>query len=175
MTPQRGQLCLVECRTVDLANVPAELGRRDGRHTRGDVGLGVVQQGQVRIKEVVALLDGLDLVKRRVTSPNNGDGALGDVRAIPCGEVFGVTQWLESLDHDGPGGVAGRLEVDEQVQRLAGRSVEDAVRRSARFDEWRRRVFALHNVQDRLDVQRVQCARGREGGLFVAHEQRVVV
>lgn len=144
----------------------------DGRDGRGDVA--ERQQRERRVVEVVARGDALDLVERGVARADDGDGARVHVGAVVGGEVAGVAEGLEGVDHGREGGGAVRLEVDEEVERLARGGVEDAVLGGA-VDEGAVWVLALQDRQDGLDVEAVQGALVGQGGLVVADVKRAVV
>lgn len=124
----------------------------DGRDGRGDVA--ERQQRERRVIEVVARGDALDLVERGVARADDGDGARVHVGAVVGGEVAGVAEGLEGVDDCREGGGAVRLEVDEEVERLARGGVEDAVLGGA-VDEGAVWVLALQDRQDGLDVEAV--------------------
>merc|ERR1711939_425508 len=118
------------------------------------------------IEEVIPVLDGLDLVQRRVPRPDHRHWTRGDARAVECGQVTCITERLKLGDHDGPSRWTIGLEVHEQEERGARRSVINAVL-GCFADELRGWIFAMQGIQDRLDVQTVERSRRSEGGLFV--------
>lgn len=151
-----------------------EVGAGDGRDGGGDVGEGKRQQRDRRVPEVVARRDALHLAERGVTRADDGDGALGHGGAVVGGQVACVAEGLEGLDDHREGGGAVCLEVDEEVQRLAGGGVVDAVLGGA-GDEGAVWVLALQDGQDGLDVEAVQGALVGQGGLVVADVEGAVV
>lgn len=116
----------------------------NGRDGRGDVGEGECQQREGRVIEVVARGDALDLAEWGVARADDGDGAGVHVGAVVGGEVARVAQGLERLDDGWEGGGAVCLEVDEEVERLTGRGVVDAVLGGA-VDEGAVWVLALQD------------------------------
>lgn len=146
----------------------------DGRDVRGDVGECERQQRDGRVPEVVARRDALHLAERGVARADDGDGALGHGGAVVGGQVARVAEGLEGLDDCWEGGGAVGLEVDEQVQRLGGGGVVDAVLGGARHEGavW---VLGLQDGQDGLDVEAVQGALVGQGGLLVADVEGAVV
>lgn len=167
------ELGVVEGGAVDLADVGQEAGRGDRGHGGGDVGLGGVQEVQVRIVEEVALAHRLDLVERRVARADDSDGTQRDARAVEGCQVSSGAQGFQGLDHDGPRGGAVGLDVDEQQDRLVRGGIVDAMLRR-RSHERRGRVLASQDIEDRLHVQRGEGALLSQGGGFVADIQRVV-
>lgn len=144
----------------------------DGRDGRGDVA--ERQQRERRVIEVVARGDALDLVERGVARADDGDGAGVHVGAVVGGEVARVAEGLEGVDDGWEGGGAVRLDVDEEVERLARGGVVDAVLGRA-VDEGAVWVLALQDRQDGLDVEAVQGALVGQGGLIVADVEGAVV
>lgn len=167
---------------VAEASVAGHARELDGKvraRNRRDVGRDVakrrVQRRDGRVVKVVARLDALHLVQRRVARPDHGDGAGGDGGAVERGQVARVAQGLERLDHVGEGRGAVCLDVDEEVQCLARGGVEDAVLGCARGQEGAVGILLVEDREDGLDVQRVKGSRVGQGGLLVSHVQRAVV
>lgn len=144
LTLQRLQLRRIELGAVNLPDIARELCRRDGADVTRDVGLRCAEERQVRIEEVVPVCDGGDLVERGVACSDDRDGAFGDVGAVVGCEVAGAAEWFERADDVGECLCAVGLEVDPQVEGLAGGGVEDAVV-SLRGLECGRGVLALED------------------------------
>lgn len=175
LAPQQGKLCGVETlcapRTRELGR---EVGARDGRHVRGDVGEGGAQGRDGRVPEVIARLDALDVVERRVARADDGHGPAGHGRAVEGRQVACVAQRPEGADDGGEGGGAVGLDVHEEVEGLAGGGVVHAVPGPAR-DEPGGWVLGLEDGQDGLDVEAVEGAPVGQGGLLVADVEGPVV
>lgn len=147
-----------------------ELRRRDGRDLRaGDV----VGDGR-RERRVVEEIAGVgrlveDVGEASVAGADGGDGA-GDERVVGGevrGQVAGGAEGLEGGVGGGEGRVGVGLEVDPEVEGLAGGGVEDAVLGVGRRER-RDRVLAVERVEDRVDVEGGEGAGGGEGAFFVA-------
>ena len=76
------QLSGVERRAVDWADHGAEIDGRNGRDVSRDVRLRGGQLSQVGVEEVISGADALDLVRRRVTCADHGDGSVGHAHAV---------------------------------------------------------------------------------------------
>lgn len=157
-------------RAHDVPEPRGELRRRDGRDLRaGDV----VGDGR-RERRVVEEIAGVgrlveDVGEASVAGADGGDGA-GDERVVGGevrGQVAGGAEGLEGGVGGGEGRVGVGLEVDPEVEGLAGGGVEDAVLGVGRRER-RDRVLAVERVEDRVDVEGGEGAGGGEGAFFVA-------
>lgn len=107
-----------------------------------------------------------------VSGSDDGNRVPAEVRTGIGGEPISASQRLQGLEDGGKGHVSGRLQVDEQVERLVAGRVEDAIL-LARLHEMSAWVLAMQRVENRLDVERLKRARlGQSGGL-VANLDRV--
>lgn len=148
--------------------------RRDRTYLTRDVCLRRAEKRQVCVEEVISVSDRRDLIERRVACSDNCDCAFCDVCAIVGCQIACAAEWFESADDVGEGLGAVGFEVDEEVEGLAGGGVEDAVV-GARGLECGCGVLALEDREDGLDVKTVEGAGLREGCLFVADVEGVVV
>lgn len=181
---QQRRLRIRKRQVDDLPKLRREVRRRDRRHRLCDVRLGAAQQRQVRIVEHVPRLGRsarvLDKVLvGRVTRPDDGHraGRHDGVGAAACrvGEPAAGVEGLEGGEDGGPGGRAVGLDVDEEVEGLAGGGVVDAVVGSAGGEELGGRVLAVQDGEDGVDVEGLEGAGIGEGGLLVADLRGSVV
>nr|POE87590.1 queuine trna-ribosyltransferase accessory subunit 2 [Quercus suber] len=165
-----------EALVAHAAELHGEVGRGDRGDVGGDVAERRAQRGDRRVPEVVARRDALHLVQRRVARPDHRHGprAESHAAAVVAGQVAGVAQRLQRAHDVRPGGGAVGLDVDEEVEGLGAGGVVDAVARGASH-EARVGVLPAQDVEDGLDVERGEGARGGERALLVADVQRVVV
>ena len=165
LTPQAGQLRRVEdtIRIQERAELRREIGRGDGRHQRGDIAKGAIERRDGPIIEVIPLLDRLHLLQRRIPRPDHRHSPIQHRRAalVDTRQVAALPQRLQRADHIRPGGVARRLDIDEEVHGLAAVAIEDAVPRLRRRES-ADRVLALEHGEDGFDVEGFEGARARQ-------------
>lgn len=88
----------------------------------------------------------------RVSCSNHGDRAVDAVFSVEGGEPVAGAQRLEGGDNCGPGFISGSLDVDEQVQCLAGGSIVDAIM-LAFFAEGSGGILPGEGVEQGVDVE----------------------
>jgi hypothetical protein len=127
LAPQCRYLCAVEARAIDCAEHSAEVGRRDRRNIRGDIGESRPEQRDRGVIEIIPEALVLDLVKRGVAGSDDSDSTWSDACAVIRGQVASVTQGLQTLDNVGPGCFARSLDVNKEIECLRRVAVEDSI------------------------------------------------
>lgn len=128
LTLQQGKLYGVEALvSLHTRELHGEVGARDGRHIRGDVGEGGNQGRDGDVPEVIARLHALDLVERCVSRADDRHGAACHGCAVEGRQVARVAQRLKGTDNDGEGGRAVGLEIHEEVKGLTGGRIVHAI------------------------------------------------
>ena len=135
-----------------------QLRRRHRRHQRRHALVRRVRQlRQRRVQEREARRRRAGRVRAevregRVARADYGYRAGVERLPVGCAEVAGVEEGLEIGEHLLPGFFAGSFDVDEEIQRLRGNGVEDAVFGLRSVDKWSSRVLRVKSIEDGLNV-----------------------
>ena len=122
-------LCLrcIECLVPYLAEHSSKVRAGNYAHTICDVGESSSEVWQRSIVKVISMVLALDLIQRRIASPNDSHSAHRDTRAIPSGKPAAFPQRLQSTNGIWEGRLAISLDVNEQVQRLCAVCIVHAI------------------------------------------------
>lgn len=169
LLPQRLQLSVVEAELSDVTEAVGKVCRRNGRIELGQVTKLLGPQLRERcVIEGIAWDSVLDSRERCVSRTHHRNGGRRKCGAIIGREEGFLAQGFQGGQDGFPRLGAGGLEIDEKVQRLAARSIEDSVQRLGGC-EFGAGVLAVERVEDGVDVERFKGALVGEGALFVAN------
>ena len=116
------------------------------------------------------------MVQRRIPSSDHGHGTIENRGAalIDARQIAALAQRLQRSDNIRPSGIAGGLDIDEEVHGLAAVAIEDPVPRLLRRER-ADRVLALEDGENGIDVQGFEGAGWRERGWLVPDVEASVV
>lgn len=137
----------------------------------------VAELGERRVVEVVAVRRvGVDqLLEGGVARADDRHGPRVDSPVGVVAQPVALAKRLELRNHFAPGASARTLDVHKERQRLVWRRVEDAAVAAAPVIEAGRRVGALQDLDQRLDVEGLKRSIALQRGLVMAHVQFVGV
>ena len=156
LCPQKSQLSSIESLVAHFTKLRDKVNTGNRAHVGRDVGIGGVESSQWSVPEVVTRRDRLHQIQGSISRSDDGDCARNDGCAVEAGQPSAGTQRLKCLDYVGPGRGTVGLDVDPEVEGLAGCGVEDAVMSGA----WDKAGVGVLGPQDRENGLNVEGVEG---------------
>jgi len=174
LTPQLLPLLGGERALAHLAEHAGEIGRGDGGFGFGEMGIRRrIELCERRVEEDVAGIRGEDVGELGVSCPDDGYRVSAQGVVLVRRQPIPVAERFERLENGGPRLVRRCLDIDEKVQRLAGRGVEYAIL-FAGLRECRFGVLPPQRRENGLDVEGIERTGGCEGRRFMADIENAV-